>query len=306
MNNTKKKETLKNQFSSQLLERIQQRAVKGPRTYGFEYEFISSRPLNPDHMKSLYGFLPVCGFHPNNDTFLHSSGIYITFEPGGQIEYHSLPVLAGNDNEVQGFLEIIGQTNSKIFRELNIEYLGRGYIPGRGDAPLCLTSKRYQNLHTRMPKSGTRGREMMKGSASIHFHTGIQDIRQLARLFSTLIKMSAMDAFEMGPDRRDIWNHTDNARCGLPYNVRESNGPQEVVEDLVRVGLEAHDIGENVPFYETKDLSFDAFMYHMTTIFTDVRLNMKGPSIELRSLDSVPLDEFMPLWKRFVEIVEEV
>ena len=153
MNKTSKKEDLKQQFTNLLLELIAQKAVKGPRTYGFEYEFIPSRPLTLDHMKALYGFLPKCGFQSDKDYFRHSSGMYITFEPGGQIEYHTLPIHAGDDDAVQGALELFGLTNSRIFQELDIEYSAMGYIPNRAEAPLCLVSKRYQDLHVRMPKS---------------------------------------------------------------------------------------------------------------------------------------------------------
>ena len=64
------------------------------------------------------------------------------------------------------------------------------------------------------------------------------------------------------------------------------------------------DIGENRPFADTNDVTFDKFLYHLTTIFTDVRLNLKGPSLELRTLDSLPLSEFMGKWDLFVSVFE--
>ncbi|MFC1867924.1 glutamate-cysteine ligase family protein [Thermodesulfobacteriota bacterium] len=300
-----KLEELEHNFTGLLLDLIEQKTVKGPRTYGFEYEFISTKPLNLELMEKLSGFLQDCGFEPDGDYFRHPSGLHITFEPGGQIEYHSQPLLAEDNDSFNRFLELIGKTNTNIYRELDIEYLATGYMPGRSDAPLCLKNKRYINLHARMQKCGSRGLEMMKGTASIHLHVGICDILELVPLFSCVCEMSAIEELKMGRDRRDIWDNTDPSRCGLPYHsIDKESGPKKVVEELVRVGLKADDIDENVPFYLTKDLSFDAFMYHMTTIFTDVRMNIKGPSIELRTTDSMPFEGFRSLWKRFISLLE--
>ena len=63
-------------------------------------------------------------------------------------------------------------------------------------------------------------------------------------------------------------------------------------------------IDYNIPFKDLEEKSFDAFMYHMTTMFTDVRINMSGCTIELRTLDSVPLDDFESRLNNFISLVE--
>ncbi|MBW2220461.1 MAG: hypothetical protein JRF40_13395, partial [Deltaproteobacteria bacterium] len=60
-------------------------------------------------------------------------------------------------------------------------------------------------------------------------------------------------------------------------------------------------LGENVPFWKAADNSFDNFLYHFTTIFTDVRLNNKGSTLELRTADSMPEKAFKSIWKMFVQ-----
>ena len=40
-------------------------------------------------------------------------------------------------------------------------------------------------------------------------------------------------------------------------------------------------------------------------MFTDVRLNAKGGTLELRTPDSRPVQDFRPLWKKFVRLCEE-
>jgi hypothetical protein len=296
---------LENRYTDQLLYLIEKKVGKGPRSYGFEYEFISSNPLDLEIMERLYSFMPECGFMPDQGYFSHSLGMHVTFEPGGQIEYHCLPFYALEDNKIRICLELIERTNSKIYEELDINYIATGYIEGRTTAPLCLKKKRYRNLHSRMPKCGSRGLEMMKGTASIHLHAGICNVLELASLFSRVRRISERREFRMGPDRRDIWDNTDPSRCGMPYHdIDENSSPRQVVGELVRFALSAEDIGLNIPFYMTDDLSFDTFMYHMTTIFTDIRLNMKGPSIELRTLDSMPFPQFEERLKEFISMLE--
>ena len=148
---------------------------------------------------------------------------------------------------------------------------------------------------------------MMKGTASIHFHVAIRGLDEVVSLFSAIINMSKGDTFKMGLERRDIWNNTDDSRCGLPVGYTgEFQKPEEVVEEIVRYTVNAFDINRKKPFYEVEGGSFDMFLYHMTTIFTDIRLNFKGPTLELRTLDSVPFDIFKQKWKQFTEQMENV
>lgn len=293
------------EYAQMLFNLLSEKITPGPQTFGFEYEFISGTPLNLDLMQKIYMFLPETGFKKENTSFIHESGMYIDFEPGGQIEFHTPPLLKEENENLRRYLNLVKKVIEDIKHELGIEYLARGYIPGRIDSPLCLDAERYVNLHNRLAMSGTRGLEMMKGTASIHFHAGIRNMEDLPKLFGLLISMSHMNEFKMGAERRDIWNNTDPHRCGQPFEIDNSSTPFEVVEKIADHALKAEHIGENKPFIETGDISFDAFMYHLTTIFTDIRLNIKGPSLELRTIDSVPFDEFEGKWNRFISIVDQ-
>jgi len=305
MKNNNKFENLVHLYTQNLLDLLKSEFTDDERSYGFEYEFISTRPLTPEDMKHIYRFLSSCGFHPNGDILLSDSGMYITFEPGGQIEYCSPPVLKADDIGFHRLMRIIAYTNKAIKEALGIEYVGRGYIPGRADAPMILKAKRYHYLHGRMMQSGTRGREMMKGTASIHLHARILNMEDVVPLYKLFRELSQSEEFKMSPERRDIWNHTDPSRCGLAVKtVQNINTPEDLIKEMVRFAVKADDIEENIPFAEKKDTRFDEFLYHMTTMFTDVRLNMKGPSWELRTLDSLPLVEFEKKWKTFIRIIE--
>lgn len=295
---------LSNNYAEKLLRFLENKITGGQRTYGFEYEFISARPLDLDTMKRIYRFLPETGFIKNSNSFLHESGMYIDFEPGGQIEFHSPPLLSGSSDAFNRYIFLIEKTIDEIRAALDIEYIPAGYIPGREDSPLCLDAERYLNLHSRLLTSSTRGLEMMKGTASIHFHAGIMDIEELPWLFSRLAGIAEMEDFKMGKERRDIWDNTDPDRCGQPFKVDSRDTPLQLMEKIADHAVHAEHIGENRPFFKTGDLSFDAFMYHLTTIFTDIRINVKGPSIELRTIDSVPFDRFTSKWNKFITMLE--
>ncbi len=294
-------------FADMLFELIQQKAVNTEQSYGFEYEFLPADPISIKAMEKLHEFLPECGFVSRDNGFHSSSGIFITFEPGGQIEFHSPPIFPEEDDLFYQVLNVMETTNSQIQDKVGIQYVGKGFMPNRQNTPLCLKEKRYKNLHARMPKCGSRGHEMMKGTASIHLHVVLRNVRELPALFSALCKMAVSDDFKMLPDRRDIWNNTDPCRCGQPFGDYQSQkNPRQWIEDIVRFALKAYDIGENIPFEDRQNISFDDFLYHMTTLYTDVRLNIKWPTVELRTLDSMPLQFFKTRWDKFVSTLEDV
>lgn len=288
-------------YTDNLLGHLADRCTPGRRTFGFEYEFLPRSPLDLSMMERLYSVLPQSGFHREKNVFRHGHGLIISFEPGGQIEYHSMPLLPDDTARFEQALAVIARTNQDLHTRLGIDYVATGYIPGRADAPLCLDSERYRRLHDRLAFSGTRGREMMKGSASIHLHAAIQSLDDLVPLFLKLCDLSRSDAFKMGRQRRDIWEHTDPCRCGLPFDgISADSSPRDLIRQVVTVAVHADVLGENVAFGSSANTGFEDFLQHLTTIFTDVRLNIKGPTWEMRTPDSMPQDAFVSLWKRFI------
>ena len=113
-NQNNRLDELKYSFTSHLLELLDKKVSKGQMTYGFEFEFIATKPLDLNIMEILYGYLPKCGFLLKGKLFTHPSGTYVTFEPGGQIEYHSLPLHAEDDQIVHGIIDLMEETNFNI------------------------------------------------------------------------------------------------------------------------------------------------------------------------------------------------
>ncbi len=290
-------------LADQLCEKVRQKASANPRTYGFEYEFLPDRILDRTDLRQITSCLPQWGFYEHDGLFFSDFGLGINFEPGGQIEYHSPPLLPDDSEKFYRSLAAIEKTNLAIREALGIDYIGTGYFPGRDEAPLCLDNPRYHLLHERLKTTGTRGMEMMKGTASIHLHAVIRDYRELVPIYLHMAhQMRPSRTFGMKAEREDIWNNTDPGRCGLPYeNITPDSPPRALIEEFTRVAVLAEVLGRDIPFWQTPDTDFDSFLSHLTTIFTDIRLNIKGPTLELRTPDSVPPPVFESMWERFVQ-----
>jgi len=294
-----------NEFTEKYLELLRKHSCSSERTYGFEYEFLPARPLTVEDLENIFQFLSSMGMKRKGIEFESDQDIQISFEPGGQIEYCSPPLEKHDTAKVQTIIEFIDRISAGIKKELGISYIGAGFIPGRRDAPLCLQSSRYIHLHQRLGRTGWRGHEMMKATASIHLHVRITDLETLLPMFYRLCELSLHDEFKMSPERRNIWDNTDPCRCGMPpcFFV-QMKSPEELIERLIDFALHAEVLGEDVIFRQAKDTSFEAFLYHMTTLFTDVRFNLKGPTLELRTPDSIPTDQFIAKWNLFIALFE--
>jgi glutamate--cysteine ligase len=177
------------------------------------------------------------------------------------------------------------------------------YAPDRAEAPLCITGQRYLDMHSFFTENGGRGREMMKGTASIQLHVRLRSLAEIVPLFKVFDRLAQDIDFAMSPARRAIWDETDVSRCLLP-ELGEISNVRVLLDHIVDHALQAVDFSQRIPFAELENPAFDQFLAHLTTIFTDVRLNLKGPTFELRTMDSLPITDFKKRWQRFIREVE--
>ncbi len=295
---------LEHEFSEQLYAYLERSFNPGPLTYGFEYEFMPDTQMTPELVISIKQALSQLGFALQADgSFQAEDGLDISFEPGGQLEYGSPPLLAEDNDKFVKLLEHLTDTNRKIAADFAVNYSALDYIPGRELAPLCISGQRYQDMHSLFTDNRGRGREMMKGTASIQLHVRIRAFSEIVPLFKLLLQLAQNADFAMSENRRAIWDATDSSRCLLP-DFGEISDVEELLTKIVRHALTAVDFNRRIPFAELENPSFSQFLVHLTTIFTDVRFNLKGPTFELRTMDSLPLADFKNRWQRFIVEVE--
>ena len=291
-------------YAEKLLDIILTRGNSLPRTYGFEYEFLPGRVLSHDDMSRLNAFLLNVGY--GFEKGIYSKGERrIAFEPGGQIEYLSPPFKVSDNIEFNETIDWIQDMNSTIEIETGIRYLGTDYIPGRFTVPLLLTSDRYSRMHKRFMQVDSRGPDMMKGTAAIHLHAAITSKEDIEVMYPLFCRMAFSEEFGMSNARREIWDRTDECRCTLP-DVNMENGALSILEDIVKFALEAVELKSGKPFCSIEKKGFSDFLDHLTTIFTDVRVNVKFATLELRTPDSRPPGEFPYLWQKFIEKCEDL
>jgi gamma-glutamylcysteine synthetase len=293
-------------YTNRLLELIDRARDNGERTYGFEYELMPGQVLNSEDMDIIYDYLRSERFRGGGGLFSSCAGMGISFEPGGQIEFRSVPMTAGDEEGLRCQVDLIRSVLAGIRCETSTDYVGTGFIRNRGTAPMILSASRYVIMHDRFGHSGTRGREMMKGTASLQLHARIMSTDDILPLYMSMLRLTREEGFRMLAERADIWNRTDDTRCGLV--VSDASGfdsPAEFLREFVEFTMRAVDMETGLPWEQLRGTSFQDFLDHMTTIFTDIRLNMKGVTWELRTPDSLPLEDFPAIWNRFVAAVED-
>ncbi len=283
-------------------------AGRDKREFGFEYELIAEEPLSKHDFQRVKNSLGFLGFNEKNGKIICAEGMYITFEPGGQLEFSSPPLGENSTMEFDNLLKIITRTVTGIRNSTSVNYIPVPYIPHRADAPMVLEARRYHDLHSLLGTISDRGREMMKGTAAIHLHASLTCFDELLKLWTLMCILSSRNGFAMGQQRRDIWNRTDPSRCGLRCSRSNEIVSSEVLfEKLVCFALRALELQTGIPFGSIRPIpSFEDFLGHFTTIFTDVRLNTKGMTLELRTLDSRPLNQFRSTWSTFLNQVQSV
>lgn len=293
------------EFKTLINERITGRDC---REFGFEYELIAEKPLSREKFEQVKSVLPSLGFPKINDNIICDEEMYITFEPGGQLEFSSPPLKINEIEKFEMLLDIIDATVNGIREATSVNYIPVPYIPGRGTAPMLLEAQRYHNLHTLLGNVSDRGREMMKGTAAIHLHISLRRFDELLTIWAFMCALSRENRFAMGDQRRDIWNKTDPSRCGLRCTKSDAISSSDILfEQLICFALHALELESGLPFENIRPRpSFEEFLTHFTTIFTDVRLNPKGMTLELRSLDSRSLKDFNSTWSTFLEMVHQV
>ncbi len=212
----------------------------------------------------------------------------ITLEPGAQIEIsmhpmHSLQEVERVYAEFRIMLE-------EALKKRNAHAETVGYLPyGSVEEIEIIPGNRYHALHALYQKTGTMGRNMMRGTASVQFSVDYyseQDFRnkyRLAYLLSPALSLLSFNSlvFEAKKNthyllKNYIWAHTDPARTGIiPTIFEEDFGYRSYAEYACSTPL----------YYETEELKeMDAYLAE-----TYPHVRTRGNCLELRFADSMPI-----------------
>lgn len=238
---------------------------------------------------------------------LESPEALVTLEPGCQLELS----FACTDDiaQISGWYEREAGRFRFLLEKEGARLVYSGGLPGVPvDQVERIPKRRYAFMERWFAFAGTRGKEMMKGTASVHVSVDYRDEKDFVRkvraanILHPLLGflMSNTRTYEGKPNedvllRDAIWNGTDGRRCGtIPHLFDEDFGYQSYADWLLDVPvILVQDRGQF--FYEgpltvreagEKYGWDDAHIAHyVSMVFPDVRVKQ---FIEVRSADSVP------------------
>ena len=262
---------------------------------------------------------------------LYNNEYSITLEPGGQFEISIAPF--ESIQRIQMIYDDFRDKLNAVLNSIDVEALTIGYPPVTlaADIPL-IPKKRYEYMNEYFKTSGTRGINMMRGSASTQISVDycseddfVRKYRCLAIISPALKLLSANTPYfegsrtDMFLTRTYIWRDVDNKRCSYPANLFDDDfGFKSYARYLMDTELifvpdseGGHSVGKNTAreVYETDTLSDSDISHIISMVFPDIRL--KG-FIELRVADSMPIDralEYAALVRAIIysnEAVDEI
>lgn len=230
--------------------------------------------------------------------FRTGTGGTLTFEPGGQVEYATAPMLdlGALDADLTSTLVPVGEC---LERE-GIRLLARGVDP---NTPLSRTGlhvegERYRRMSEHLGRIGPSGHRMMRQTAALHLNVDAPGAPLEGWRAACAMAPALMAAFANSPTvdgrpsghrstRAAQWRLLDPSRTGLV-----ATGPDPVREYLdFALGAEAFLLGPaGVPARPLRawigELSSAEIDAHLSTLFPEVR--PRG-YLEVRSVDALPL-----------------
>jgi len=262
----------------------------------------------------LHDLLPLYpySFFENNEILGFANDDYsITLEPGSQLEISIHP--QKSIASVREIYKDFRNTFKSKLDELNYDLSTYGYLPSSSISEIKLLPKqRYEYMDRHFQKTGTMGRNMMRGTAScqvsIDYCSEADFIRKIrcAYLISPIISYITSNSpiFEEQSNtnallRTKIWRNTDKNRAGIIPGLFDDDFGFEKYADYVLNAPAIFRIKDG-GFFETAltaleimqeadDIAEAAELY-ISLVFPDVRLKQY---VEIRVADSMPIERVL-------------
>lgn len=248
-----------------------------------------------------------------------TNGGNFSLEPGGQLEFASVPCSNFNDlvENIHSSLEILERVTNKT-----VLFLSHGTNPlTKPNHPLVVPKRRYQFM-TRYFESAPntiRGIDMMRHSATVQpnldvfentdWHSAVNLILQLVPITSAMFANSKYFQGKKSifySERQNIWENMDPTRSGIPTGLLSSQGcPQtecayaQWAKNAYVLFIDDLELSEQ-PIYG--ELTFEQWLKHgykgihptilhwethLTTLFPHLRLRN---FLEIRNIDAQPFE----------------
>ena len=247
--------------------------------------------------------------------FVLPKGGRVMLEPGGQIEYSTLPRKRYQDalSDAEEFEQLLTDEG----RGVGLTFLAEGFNSRLGSATprLIVEKPRYLLMDKHFAEIGPYGRMMMRQTCAtqINLDFGAPEIATERWKLANLVASPLNALFANSPHlldetcrpsfRYEIWRRTDPCRTNFPQEAIHSLNPAEA---YLRFALDASVlvISDEIDGFRSPDhpMTFHEWMtegersypdiddwcVHLTTLFPDVR--PRG-FIEIRSIDALSTHE---------------
>lgn len=258
----------------------------------------------------------------------------ITVEPGGQVEFSSLP--QKNVHEIKNIIDNYNKITADIADENEMNFIGYGIQPLTTNVDIKIIPKaRYSIMTEYLPTRANLPFVMMRETAGLQTvldyssEADCMDKLKIAMMLSPFVTaIFANSPIRNGVDtgyksyRAYAWLNTDEDRCGLIsrkiFDDREKSFSfadyTDIIFDLPMVFLEKYGDWYNMKglsFREYSEKGFNGYkatmedlMLHLTSFFPDVRLKHY---IEIRNNDCQNNDflyAIPALWKGLIYSIE--
>lgn len=224
----------------------------------------------------------------------------LTLEPGAQLEVSVYPY--AEVSEIERVLDGFYENAEPVLKRHGAELL---HIPVISEDELAkvelIPKKRYEYMDRYFRETGTMGKYMMRGSASLQVSVDYKSEADFVKKFRLSYIMSPFFALMTGGRMRDgylkridIWNNVDPERTYIPEKLfDESFGFGAYAEELLKVpaifiptdsGYEFTDDESISSLIDKYGLDGEMLTHYLSMLFPDVRLKNY---IEIRIADSV-------------------
>lgn len=227
----------------------------------------------------------------------------ITLEPGGQVEYSSVPRATPRAliDELHTVLHPL--TASAHEHGITLHAVGIDPVHALEAVPLQLHGERYARMDAYLRTIGDAGPRMMRQTAAIQVsvnvaHDPARTWRVLNRAAPVLTALFANSRRYAGrftryaSYRAQAWRELDGTRTGVIETGSDADGDRGLNEivaaytDFATCARVIADAPHYRPFNELSNATSSDFAHHLTTLFPEVRPNRY---YEVRCMDSIPI-----------------